>query len=152
MRVHIAAVCLLVGCSGGDLSLPSSADPATLTIVSGDNQRADAGDVLEQPLVVKVLDSDGTPVPGASVEFGFLGDVPGAAVDPALTTTDDRGYAAAVVHVGTESGERLVIARVAGTDSPDLTARFSVVALGGGGGGGGKKDNKGKGHGRDDDD
>jgi hypothetical protein len=152
MRVHIAAVCLLVGCSGGDLSLPSSADPATLTIVSGDNQRADAGDVLEQPLVVKVLDSDGTPVPGASVEFGFLGDVPGAAVDPALTTTDDRGYAEAVVHVGTESGERLVIARVAGTDSPDLTARFSVVALGGGGGGGGKKDNKGKGHGRDDDD
>jgi hypothetical protein len=120
--------------------------------VSGDNQRADAGDVLEQPLVVKVLDSDGTPVPGASVEFGFLGDVPGAAVDPALTTTDDRGYAEAVVHVGTESGERLVIARVAGTDSPDLTARFSVVALGGGGGGGGKKDNKGKGHGRDDDD
>jgi hypothetical protein len=154
MRVDIAAVCLLVGCSGGDLVLPGSAEPVSLTIVSGDGQRADAGDLLEQPLVVQVLASDGSPVPGASIEFGFLGDVPGAAVDPALTTTDDEGRAEAFVRLGTESGEHLIIARVSGTASPDLSARFSVVALGGGGGGGGKKDDKGKGHGRggDDDD
>jgi hypothetical protein len=151
MRVTIAAVCLLAGCSGGDLTLPGSASPAALTIVSGDNQRADAGDLLEQPLVVEALAADGTPVPGASVEFGFLGDVPGGALDPALTTTDDRGRAETFVRLGTESGEHLVIARVAGTVSPDLSARFSVVALSGGGGGG-KKDDKGKGHGRDDDD
>ena len=56
------------------------------------------------------------------------------------------------MRLGTESGEHLVIARVAGTVSPDLSARFSVVALSGGGGGGGKKDEKGKGHGGDDDD
>jgi hypothetical protein len=152
MRVSIAAVCLLVGCSGGDLTLPASADPVTLTIVSGNGQRADAGDLLEQPLVVQVLSSDGTPVPGTSVEFGFLGDVPGGAVNPPVTTTDDEGRAEAVVRLGTESGEHLVIARVAGTASPDLSARFEVVALNGGGGGGGKKDDKGKGHGGDDDD
>ncbi len=152
MRVSIAAVCLLVGCSGGDLTLPASASPAVLTIVSGDDQRADPGDLLEQPLVVQLLASDTTPVPGASVEFGFLGDVPGAAVNPALTTTDDEGYAEAFVRLGTESGEHLVIARVVGSASPDLSARFSVVALSGGGGGGGKKDEKGKGHGGDDDD
>ena len=152
MRVSIAAVCLLVGCSGGDLTLPDSADPVTLTIVSGDDQRADAGDLLEQPLVVQVLDSDSNPVPGTSVEFGFLGDVPGAAIAPALTTTDDEGRAEAFVRLGTESGEHLIIARVTGTASPDLSARFSVVALNAGGGGGGKKDDKGKGHGEDDDD
>ena len=152
MRVSIAAVCLLVGCSGGDLTLPDSADPVTLTIVSGNGQRAEAGDPLDQPLVVQVLDSDSTPVPGTSVEFGFLGDVPGAAVTPALTTTDDEGRAEAFVRLGTESGEHLVIAQVAGTASPDLSARFSVVALNGGGGGGGKKDDKGKGYGGDDDD
>ncbi len=150
MRFNFAAVCLLVGCTGGDLTLPNSANPVTLTIVSGNGQRADAGDLLGQPLVVQVLASDGSPVPAASVEFSFLGDVPGGAVDPALTTTDDEGRAEAVVRLGTESGEHLILARVAGTASPDLSARFTVVALSGGGGG--KKNDKGKGHGGDDDD
>ncbi len=154
MRVNTVAVCLLVGCSGGDLTLPDSADPVTLRIVSGDGQRADAGDLLAQPLVVQVLDSDANPVPDARVEFGFLGEVPGAAVDPGLVTTDDEGRAEAVVRLGSETGEHLIIARVAGTASPDLSARFSVVATTSGGGGGGKKDGEGKGHngGHDDDD
>lgn len=152
MRVSIAAVCLLVGCSGGDLTLPGSADPVNLRIVSGDGQRADAGDLLEQPLVVQVLDSDGSPVPGSRVEFGFLGDVPGGAIDPALATTDDDGRAEAFVRLGLEDGEQLILARVAGTASPELSARFSVVAVGSGGGGGGKKDGKGKGKNQGDDD
>ena len=134
MRVSTVAVCLLVGCSGGDLTLPDSADPVTLRIVSGDGQRADAGDLLAQPLVVQVLDSDANPVPDARVEFGFLGEVPGAAVDPALVTTDDEGRAEAFVRLGSETGEHLIIARVAGTASSDLSARFSVVALSSGGG------------------
>jgi hypothetical protein len=145
MRVSTVAVCLLVGCSGGDLTLPDSADPVTLRIVSGDGQRADAGDLLAQPLVVQVLDSDANPVPDARVEFGFLGEVPGAAIDPALVTTDDEGRAEAFVRLGSETGEHSIIARVAGTASPDLSARFSVVALSSGGGGG-KKDDEGKGH------
>ncbi len=154
MRVNTVAVCLLVGCSGGDLTLPDSADPVSLRIVSGDGQRADAGDLLAQPLVVQVLDSDANPVPDARVEFGFLGAVPGAAVDPGLVTTDDEGRAEAVVRLGSETGEHLIIARVAGTASPDLSARFLVVATTSGGGGGGKKDGEGKGHngGHDDDD
>jgi hypothetical protein len=145
MRVSTVAVCLLVGCSSGDLTLPDSADPVTLRIVSGDGQRADAGDLLAQPLVVQVLDSDANPVPDARVEFGFLGEVPGAAIDPALVTTDDEGRAEAFVRLGSETGEHSIIARVAGTASPDLSARFSVVALSSGGGGG-KKDDEGKGH------
>jgi hypothetical protein len=150
MRIPLALVCLLVACSGGDLTLPT--DPITLNILSGDDQRADAGDLLEEPLVVQVLYSDRTPVPGATVEFEFLGDVPGAAIDPPRTTTDDEGRAEAFVRLGTETGEQLIIARVADAASPDLSAQFSAVALGSNGGGGGKKDNKGKGHGGDDDD
>jgi hypothetical protein len=152
MRIPLALVCLVVGCSGGDLTLPKSADPVALRILSGDDQRADAGDLLEQPLVVQVLDSDDNPVPGTAVEFGFVSDVPGAVVDPALATTDDEGRAHAFVRLGTEDGEQLILARVAGTASPDLSARFSAVALGSNDGGGGKKDNKGKGNGGGDDD
>ena len=149
MRVTIVAVCLLAGCSSGDLTLPVS--PAAVAIVSGDGQRADAGDLLNQPLVVEVRATDGSAITGARVEFGFLGDVPGGAIDPAVATTDADGRAEAFVRLGTESGEHLIIARLAGTDSPDLSARFSVVALNEGGGVGGKKDGKGKGHGGDDD-
>ena len=155
MRIPLTLVCLLVACSGGDLTLPDSGDPpapAALKILSGDDQRADAGDILEDPLVVQVLDSARNPFPGATVEFEFLDDVPGAAIDPALATADDSGRAEAVVRLGTESGEHVIIARVAGTASGDLSAQFSVVALGSNGGGGGKKDNKGKRHGGDDDD
>jgi hypothetical protein len=154
MRVSIVAVCLLVGCSAGDLTLPDSADPVTLRILSGDGQRADAGDLLDRPLVVQVLDSEANPVQGAGVEFGFLGQVPGAAIDPALTTTDDAGRAQAFVRLGTEDGEQMIVARVTGSASPDLTARFSATAQGGNGGGDGNKDGKGKGDGggHDDDD
>lgn len=148
MRVSIVAVCLLVGCSGGDLTLPQSADPVTLRIVSGDGQRADAGGLLDRPLVVQVLDAEGRPLPEARVEFGFLGDVQGAAIDPPLVTTDDEGRAEAFVRLGTESGEQLIVARVAGTDSPDLSARFTVIALGSGRGG--KKGDDDRGHGHDD--
>ena len=134
MRVSTVAVCLLVGCSGGDLTLPDSADPVSLRIVSGDGQRADAGDLLAQPLVVQVLDSDANPVPDARVEFGFLGG-----------PFDDLG-------VDHPTGEHLILARVVGTASPELSARFAVVATSSGGGG--KKDDEGKGHngGHDDDD
>ena len=151
MRVHIiAAVCLLAGCSGGDLTLPESADPSALRIVSGDDQRADAGDLLSQPLVVQVLDAGGGPIPETRVEFGFLEEVPGAAVNPSVVATDAEGRAQAFVRLGTVSGEQLIIARVVGTAAPSLSARFSVVALADGGGGGGKKDDKGKGHGEED--
>jgi hypothetical protein len=155
MRIPLALVCLVVGCSGGDLTLPADpvpADPAALSILSGNDQRADAGDLLEEPLVVQVLDSDDNPVPGTAVEFDFVGDVPGAVVDPALATTDEEGRAVAFVRLGTEDGEQLILARVAGTASPDLSVRFSAVALGSNGGGGGKKDNEGKGHGGGDED
>jgi hypothetical protein len=61
-------------------------------------------------------------------------------------TTDSEGRAEAFVRLGSETGEHLIIARVAGTASPDLSARFSVVATSSGSGGGGKKDDEGKGH------
>ena len=93
--------------------------------LSGDDQRADAGDLLEEPLVVQVLDSDRNPVPGTTIEFGFLGDVAGAAIAPTVATTDDEGRAEAFVRLGTESGEHLIIARVTGTRLP-ISVRASL--------------------------
>lgn len=78
---------LAVACGGGDLTLPGPGDPATLSIVSGDGQRAMVGEPVSEPLVVQLVDGSGHPVPGATVLFRFSDDPPDAAVDPTSPAT-----------------------------------------------------------------
>ena len=153
MRIGVAFACLLVGC-GGDLTLPDTPHPLSLSIVSGNGQRADAGALLDHPLVVQVFDDSSEPLPGAKVEFGFLGELPGAGVDPGVVTTGDDGTAEAIVRLGTISGPQMIVARVVGAATPELTARFELIAVGARGGGGngrGHGEGNGKGHGDEDD-
>jgi len=124
-----AAFVLTLGCSGGDLTLPAANEPAALTIVSGDGQRADAGALLEEPLTVQVLDGSSQPVRGTPVQFTFVGDLPGAALDPASVLTDENGRAAAIVRLGDLPGEQVIVARVTNSQAPDLRASFSVTAV-----------------------
>jgi hypothetical protein len=112
--------------------------------VSGDGQRADAGTFLDKPLTVQVLDESSRPVAGTPVQFGFLGELPGAALDPASVLTDENGQAAAVVRLGDVPGEQVIVAQVTNSQTPDLRARFSATAIVSGG-----KDGHDKGGGRD---
>jgi hypothetical protein len=50
-------------------ALPAAGRGTSVAIVSGDNQRADAGTDLPLPLVVRVIDAEGIPVAGQSVIF-----------------------------------------------------------------------------------
>jgi alpha-tubulin suppressor-like RCC1 family protein len=52
-----------------DPSGPKAGPPASLAVVSGDEQRAPVGQDLPQPLVVKVTDARGRPVEGQLVNF-----------------------------------------------------------------------------------
>jgi hypothetical protein len=144
----LVAVLLTGACSSNDLTLPTSGGPAELHIVSGDGQRAEAGALLPDPIEVRVLDATGRPSAGATVVFGFVDEVEGAAIDPALALTDEQGRAAAVVRLGESPGEQLIAAEVADTDVPDLRARFTAMAIApddDDGGGKGKKGDTGKG-------
>lgn len=123
-----AALMLAVGCSQGDLTLPSSNAPATLVVISGDGQRAEAGTYLDEPLEIQVLDGHARGMPGTPVRFGFVGDLPGADVDPATVLTDADGRASALVRLGEVAGEQVVVAEVTNTLSSDLRARFHVTA------------------------
>jgi hypothetical protein len=153
-RVGAAAVMLtLIGCSGGDLTLPGPGQsgpdqPAALKVVSGDGQQAEVGTVLDDPLTVQVLDESSQPVPNIQVQFSLLGDLSGAVLDPESIETDEEGRAAAVVRLGEQPGEQVIVAAVANSQLPDLRARFSVTAVPPSDGDGGKKGGKG-GHGGD---
>ncbi len=141
----------LIGCSAGDLTLPGPGQsgpdqPVELKVMSGDGQRAEVGTVLDNPLTVQVLGDSSQPMPNVRVQFSFLGDLSGAALDPASIETDEQGRAAAIVRLGELPGEQVVVAAVANTQLPDLRARFSATAVLPSGGGGDKKGGNG-GHG-----
>ena len=149
------ALAILAGCSS-DLSLPGGPsnppEPDQLRIVNGDGQRAQTGELLADPLVVQVVDSGRAPVPGTPVQFTFVGDPAGAVLQPTAAETDSSGKVSAFVRLGEASGEQEIVARVAGTASPDLSASFTLTAVDPKGTGGGGKDDGGHhGHGEDDD-
>jgi hypothetical protein len=141
----------LISCSGGDLTLPGPGEsgpgqPAALKVLSGNGQQAEAGTILEEPLTVQVLDESSQPVPNIRVQFSFLEDLSGAAVDPSSVETDAEGRAASIVRLGELPGEQVIVAAVANTQLADLRARFSVTAVPPSGGDGDKKGGTG-GHG-----
>jgi hypothetical protein len=135
LSVGAAGVLLtLIGCSAGDLTLPGPGQsgpeqPAELKVLSGDGQQAEAGTLLDDPLTVQVLDENSQPVAHIRVQFSFLGDLSGAAVDPASIETDEAGRAEAVVRLGELPGEQIIVAAVANTQLTDLRARFSATAV-----------------------
>lgn len=155
-RMGAAVVLLaLIGCSGGDLTLPGpgesgSDQPASLQVLSGDEQKAEVGTVLDDPLIVQVLDESSRPLPNIRVQFSLLGDGSGVSLDPASIETDEEGRAAAIVRLGEQPGEQVIVAAVANTQLPDLRARFSVTAVpssdGDGDNGGGKDSHGGDGN------
>jgi uncharacterized membrane protein YgcG len=149
-----ALITLAAGCAGDDLLLPGDGAPAELRIVSGDQQRAPAGDPVELPLVVEALDADGRPAPGAVVVFQFVEPPSGAELEPANAETGPDGRASAEVTLGNAAGDQTVEARLDGA-ADDLKVQFQLTALqrgggGGGRGGGGDDGNGGNGGGGDD--
>ena len=144
-----AVVCVgLAGCSGGDLTLPGGdqpgqPQPASITVFSGDGQQGKPGDLLGEPLTVRVVDDSARPVPDTPVQFSFLGDVSGAALDPATPVlTDPEGLATATLRLGDVPGEQVVVAEVVDTQPQALQTRFTATAVdpekGGGHGNGGE--------------
>ena len=146
-----AVVVLTLGCGTGDLTLPGPgqggpAQPAALKVLSGDGQQAEVGTVLDDPLTVQVLGDSSQPMPNIQVQFSFLGDISGAAVDPASIETDEAGRAATIVRRGERPREQVIVAAGCNKQQPGLRARFSATAVlpgdnnGGKGGHGGDGD------------
>jgi len=96
-------------------------NPASVAIVSGNNQTGTAGTPLSQPLVVKVTGSDGNPYAGATVAFTSSGN---AAFNPPSAMTGADGSASTTVTLGSTVGAVNVIATVIGV----APVAFSLTA------------------------
>ncbi len=117
----------LSACGGDDLLLPSSGQPALITVVSGNGQTGTVGQPLGQPWVVEVTDPEDRPVAGVEVAFIAPGDAAIIPNDTVVTGPDGR----ATVHytLATSSGEQTIEARAKPVvPTPSLTTTLSVIA------------------------
>lgn len=97
--------------------------PATLEIVSGNDQVRAAGKAVREPLVVRVLDEEGRPVPGAAITFRGTRQ---AVVSPAVVISDDQGHATlSSWTLRRDGGPDTLVAVTAQGDS----VRFTALAL-----------------------
>ena len=75
--------------------------PTTISVVGGQNQTALAGENLDRPIVVQVLDQYEKPYPGAIVNFSLKDD---GSLSEKVLTTDTNGKVNVSWNLGTEVG------------------------------------------------
>ena len=112
------------GCGGDDLVLPDDGQPAAIEVVEGNGQSAGVGALLAAPLVVRVLDAEGRPVPSLAVAFVVVSG--NGALAPDTVPTDANGRASSRWTLGSGAGAQAVEARV--VDAPALRAAFTANA------------------------
>ena|GEM_PF-1349164 len=86
--------------------------PAAISVVSGTPQSAVVDAAFGQPLVVRVVDSHGNLVSGATVQFSAPTSGATATLTGATATTSSTGQASALAQAGATAGSYTVIASV----------------------------------------
>ena len=128
---HVLFLCVLsllvLACSGsGESSGPPA--PNTLAIVEGNGVSAPAGTVVPLGPTVELLDGDGDPVVGATIQFQII-DGGGQIVTPSVPT-DARGRASGVWILGRTAGSPQRARASSGTLSVELTAEAVFASAG----------------------
>ena len=85
--------------------------PGGVTAVSGNNQFAVVSSAASNPLVVLVIDQNGSPLPNAAVNWKVTSG--GGAVADTTSTSNASGYATMTYTAGTRTGTATVVATVA---------------------------------------
>jgi adhesin/invasin len=120
----------LTACGGSDLLLPKDGEPAHISAFRGDNQNGPVGQLLGEPLVVKVTDPAGRPV--ADVEVVFVPPTGGALAPSATVRTGSNGEAAVNYTLSTSAGEQLIEARAAAiVPASSSNTTFKAIAQAG---------------------
>ena len=119
-----AQVTATAGSASASAQISVVQTPAELQKVSGDAQTAPAGSTLAAPLVVEVMDAEGSPIQNLTIVFS-VSEGEGS-VGTSTVVTGPDGTAATTFTTGTIAGAaQTVSATVEGTS---LSASFSAVA------------------------
>jgi hypothetical protein len=108
-------------CSDGGTVDPG--DGETIESVSGDGQNAVVGTALPDSLIVQVVDENGAPVSGITVEWEAQG---GGSVSDASTQSGADGRTGIIRTLGTTAGEQTTVASSEGIDGSPVT--FTATA------------------------
>jgi hypothetical protein len=112
-----------------------------LVQVSGNNQSANPGSELDQPLVVRLVDRQGNGISGRPVTW--VVGAGGGSVASSTSTTDGDGKARASWTLGPSPGANTLNAVVSGVGVVGFVATARSNGGGGGGGGGSRPDHLG---------
>jgi hypothetical protein len=130
LAAGFAFSCLMAACEQAPAGSSAAPVPAKYVVVSGNAQTGAAGEKLPNPLVVRVVDANGNPVPGIVVNFRVLrgrnGEVfAGAAI------TDAQGLAAERWTLGTLAGDtqRVEVRSVTSAGQEQVHAVFTANAV-----------------------
>jgi hypothetical protein len=97
---------------GSDLTLPDPSGAGfELSKIGGDEQIGTVGEVLPDPLIVRVVSASGQPVPGQAVAF-VLPEGETGRLDPDTAVTNSSGDALSSWVLGNEPGAHQVEARL----------------------------------------
>jgi hypothetical protein len=99
-------------------------EPTDVEIASGNGQTGTVGEPLATPYRVRVVDTDGAPVPGVSVGWSVTSG--GGSVSPSTPTTNSSGVASATHTLGPGIGAHSVRASVGAL--PSVTFTSTAVA------------------------
>ncbi len=97
-----------------------SQTPASLTLVQGNLQSVQGGTELPNPIIVRLLDTEGAPMAKAPIGFSVASG--GGAVTPGSAITDDNGEAKTKWVLGTSDANQSLQARAAGLDPLTVSA------------------------------
>jgi hypothetical protein len=124
---YLSAALLAVACLDRPNAPGHAGPPASITVVSGNEQTGTVGEELPQPLVVKVTDASGVPINGVRVEFRVTSG--GGHVRADYADADESGIARGYWVVGTAVSEpqELVVVVATGSDGT-LSATFMATA------------------------
>lgn len=101
--------------------------PSSLTLLSGDGQRAPAGRRVPQAVTVQVVSRSGRPIPGVAVRFNL--DEGAGQAEPQADSSDAQGIARAAWTLGGFPGRQMLSVTAEGVASPTVvTAEAEPVA------------------------
>jgi mono/diheme cytochrome c family protein len=128
--VAATLVALSIACSrrpAEPAAKPPAAIPSAIVEVSGGKQVSTIGTPLDQPLVVQVNNSQGAPVPGASMRFRSAN---GVVFQPASGVTGSDGQFTFAVTLGSLAGRYQIAASTTGAGGKTIEIRIPELALG----------------------